>query len=237
MLCYSYEGNIYIKTSTFPPISEKMTGVIIGFKGTKIFLLQASNTINVMDVSHSSSIMKYVEKKNFAEAYRVGCLGATAEEWAFLGFEALLNFDLVVAVNCFKKYGDIRYINLVFKIEQDVKDKVNKDSIMAEIFSFQGKYNEAAQSYIKGGAPEKALDMYSTLKKYAEAIEIKNKHMAGKDDTGITDVILGDQAEWLLETGKFKEAGDLFLAIGKKKKAIEIYGDKLYLDSVIEICR
>ena len=236
MICYSFEGNIYIKTSTFPPISEKMSGAIVGFKGTKIFLLQSSNAINVMDVSHSSSIMKYVEKKSYAEAYRVGCLGATSDEWLFLGFESLMNFDLVVAVNCFKKYGDIRYINLVFKIEQDVKDRVNKDVIIGEILSYQGKYTEAAQSFIKGGSPEKALDMYSTLKKYAEAIEIKNKHLAGKDST-MTDVIMSDQADWLLETGKFKEAADLYMAIGKKKKAIEIYGEKLYLDNLIEICR
>jgi len=236
MICYGFEGSIFIKTSTFPPISEKMSGAIVGFKGTKIFLLQASNTINVMDVSHSSSIMKYVEKKNFAEAYKVGCLGATSEEWLFLGFEALLNFDLVVAVNCFKKYGDIRYINLVFKIENDLKEKITKDCIIGEILSYQGKYNEAAQSYIKGGSPEKALEMYSTLKKYAEAIEIKNKHLAGKD-VAMTDAILSDQADWLLETGKFKDAAGLYMAIGKKKKAIDIYGEKLFLDNLIEICR
>jgi len=78
--------------------------------------------------------------------------------------------------------------------------------------------------------------MYSTLKKYAEAIEIKNKHLAGKD-VAMTDVILSDQADWLLETGKFKDAADLYMAIGKKKKAIEIYGEKLFLDNLIEICR
>lgn len=236
MICYSFEGTIYIKTSTFPAISEKMSGAIVGFKGTKIFLLQSSNSINVMDVSHSSSIMKYVEKKNFAEAYRIGCLGATSEEWLFLGFEALTNFDLVVAVNCFKKFGDIRYINLVFKIENDIKEKINKDVIVGEILSYQGKYNEAAQLFIKGGSPEKALDMYSTLKKYAEAIEIKNKYLVGKDSS-MTDVIMADQADWLLETGKFKDAADLYMAIGKKKKAIEIYGEKLYLDNLIDICR
>ena len=36
MISYWYEGNVYIKTSDFPPIQEKMGGVIIGFRGTKV---------------------------------------------------------------------------------------------------------------------------------------------------------------------------------------------------------
>ena len=234
MICYSYEGNIFIRTSTFTPVSEKMSGAIIGFKGTKIFLLQANNNINIMDVSHSSSIMMYIEKKNFAEAYRVACLGATSHEWQHLGFEALLNFDLVVAVNCFKKYGDIRYINLVFKIEEDMKSGVNKDVITAEILCFKGNFTEASQSFIKGGAPDKAMEMYSTLKNYSEAIHIQTQHFPNQP---IPVELLSEQADYLFETGKYKESADLFMAINKKKKAIEIYGEKQYLDNLIDICR
>ena len=47
MISFWYEGNVYIKTSDFPPIQEKMSGVIIGFRGTKVFILQAFNNINV----------------------------------------------------------------------------------------------------------------------------------------------------------------------------------------------
>ena len=37
ILTYWNEGNVYIKTEDFPPNIEKMNGVIVGYKGTKIF--------------------------------------------------------------------------------------------------------------------------------------------------------------------------------------------------------
>ena len=58
--------------------------------------------------------------------------------------------------------------------------------------------------------------MYATLKMYAEALEIRAKYMQGGDNN-FTDEILQNQAEWLEENKKFKEAGDLYIAIGKKK--------------------
>jgi intraflagellar transport protein 122 len=237
LICYSFDGSIYVKTAAFPSISEKISGVVVGFKGTKVFLLQSSNTITSIDISHSSSITRYIEKKDYSEAYKVACLGATKQELTLLGFEALSNFDLVVAINCFIKLGDIRYINLVFKIENDLKDKVNKDIILAEILSYQGKYNEAAQCYIKGNMPERAAEMYSTLKKWAEAIDIIKKFLNRKDFPTLTDSLLSSQADWLMETGKFKEAGDLYMMLGKTKKAIEVYGQKGFLENLIEICR
>ena len=237
LICYCYEGTVFVKTSSFPAILEKISGVVVGFKGTKVFLLQASNSITSIDISHSNSIVRYTEKKDFGEAYKVACMGATKQELTFLGFEALTNFDLVVAVNCFIKLGDIRYINLVFKIENDLKDKVNKDIILGEILSYQGKYTEAAHYYIKGNMPEKAAEMYSTLKKWAEALEIIKKFLNRKDFPTLTDSLLSSQADWLMETGKFKEAGDLYMMLGKTKKAIEVYGHKGFLENLIEICR
>jgi intraflagellar transport protein 122 len=236
MLSYWYEGNVYIKTSDFHPISEKMNGIIVGFRGTKVFLLQAMNTINVLDISHSATIMRYTEKKEFEESYKVACLGATNQELLYIGFEALLNFNFIVAVNCFKKLQDIRLINLVLKVEQDRKDKSYGDEILkADIMCNTGEYEKAADLYIKAGHPEKAIEMYALLKKWAEAMEIKKK-FPGKD-IDITDGLLSQQADWLYENGKYTEAADLYLLLARKRKAIEIYGEKGMLDKLIEICR
>ena len=180
--------------------------------------------------------MKYAERKEMNESYKIACLGATNQEWIYLGFESLLNFDFAIAANCFKKIQDIRLINLVLDLEQEKKNGVNEDIIRGDIYSHIGKYKEAANLYIKGGAPGKAQEMYATLKMYAEALEIKAKYLQGGDNE-FTDEILHQQAEWLAENKKFKEAGDLYMAIGKKKKAIEIYGEHNLLDSLIEVCR
>lgn len=236
MIAYWYEGNVYIKTSDFPPISEKIGGVIIGFRGTKVFILQSYNNVSVLDISNSQSIMRYAERKQMENAYQVACLGATHEEWIYLGFESLLNFNFTIAANCFKKIQDIKLINLVLELEQEKKNGVNDDIIRGDIYSNIGKYKEAADLYIKAGAPQKAQEMYGTLKMYAQALEIRAKYLQG-GESELTDELFHQQAEWLAENKQYKEAGDLCLAIGKKKKAIEIYGEHGLLDSLIDICR
>lgn len=236
MISYWYDGNVYIKTADFLPFAEKMNGVIVGFRGTKVYLLQAMNNINILDISHSNSIMKYCEDKNFKESYVVASLGATTQEWLYIGFESLLNFDLTVAINSFKKVQDIRLINLVFKVEQDIKEGVNKDVVSGDILSFMGKYKEAAESYIKGGFAEKAMEMYSVLKDWTKAIEIKNTYLQNSD-VSITDGLLLQQADWLLGNNKISEAAEIYWILGKKKKVIEIYGEKGMLSNLIEICR
>jgi intraflagellar transport protein 122 len=70
---------------------------------------------------------------------------------------------------------------------------------------------------------------------YKEAMEVRAKYM--QSSGGYSDEILQEQADWLENNKKYKEAGSLYIAIGKKKKAIEIYGEHNYLDSLIEICR
>ena len=236
MVSYWYEGNVFIKTSDFPPIQEKMSGVIIGFRGTKVFILQSYNNVNVLDISNSQSIMRYVERKQMDEAYKVACLGATNQEWTFLGVESMLNFNFTVAANCFKKLQDIRFINLILKFEQDKKSGVDENIIKGDIYAHIGKYKKAADLYIKGGKPEKAQEMYTTLKMYTEAMEIRAKYLQSGGE-GFSDEILQEQAEWLEQNKKYKEAGKLYLSIGKKKKAIEVYGEHNYLDNLIEICR
>jgi len=139
MISYWYGGNVNIRTSDFPPLAEKMNGVIVGFRGTKVYVLQALNNINILDISHRNSIMKYCEDKNYKESYSVANLGATTQEWIYIGFESLLNFDLTVAVSSFQKVQDIRLINLVFKVEQDLKEGVNKNVIKGDVHSFMGK--------------------------------------------------------------------------------------------------
>ena len=235
IISYCYEGNVYIKTENFPPNVEKMNGAIVGYNGTKVFLLQGYNNVNILDTSQSTSIMRFSEKKEFQKAYKLATLGATKEEWLFLGFEALVNLDLKIALNCFKKLEDMRLINLICKVEQDINDKVNEDIIKGEIKCFKGDYEGAEESFIKGNGVDRAIEMWSMLTMFDRALELKKK-FGGKADP-MSDKLLLQQAEWLLESGKFLEAADLFMILGKKKRAIEIYGEHGHLEKLIEILR
>ena len=237
MIAYWNDGNVFIKTADFPSVSEKMNGLIVGFRGSKVFLLQSQSVVNVLDISHSTTIMRYCDKKDFGNSYKVACLGATREEWTHLGFEALLNFDFVVALNCFKKIQDMRLINLALKIELDKNDKsLSEEALKGDILCNMGKFEKASDMYIKGGNPDKAVEMYTLLRRFAEAMEIKKKHMTGKNSS-MSDDLLIKQADWLYENAKYIEAADLYWILNRKKKAIEVYGEKGMLDKLIDICR
>jgi intraflagellar transport protein 122 len=50
-----------------------------------------------MDVSQSSTLVKFIEKKDFKMAYKLACLGVTDNDIRMLGTEALQNNDFQVA--------------------------------------------------------------------------------------------------------------------------------------------
>ena len=236
MIAYWYKGFIFVKTSDFAPIREKLTGVIIGFWGKRVYILQSHNSVSVIDISNSHTILKYTERKQIKEAYKVACLGATKQEWIYLGIESMLNFDFQTAQNCFIKIQDIRLINLAIELEEQKINGIDDNIIRGIIYSNIGKYKKASDLFIRGGKPEKAQEMYATLKMYAQALEIRAKYIQGGDNT-YSDEILCEQAEWLKQNKKFKEAADLYRAINKKKKAIQIYGENNLLEPLIDFCR
>lgn len=237
IISYWNDGNVYIKTENFPSNIEKMSGIIVGYQGTKIFLLQGQNNVNILDTSQSTSIIRYSEQGNFQKAYKLASIGATKEEWLFLGFEALVNLDLKIALKCFQKLEDMRLINLVTKVEGDIKSNISEDVIKGEIKCFKGDYQGAEDSFIKGNQVERAIEMWTMLSMFDKALDLKKKYGNSTDDNKMDDKLLLQQAEWLLETGKYLEAADIFMILNKKKRVIDIYGEHGYLDKLIDVMR
>ena len=108
MLCFSAHGALSIKTGTFPLHQQRMQGVVVGFKGSRIYALHyvAMNAIDVPQVcendfwhgtrkwpnralgslvacacGQSASLYRYLEKRDFAAAYKIACLGVTDADW------------------------------------------------------------------------------------------------------------------------------------------------------------
>ena len=70
----------------------------------------------------------------------------------------------------------MKFIELVNKIEKESKNpSLNDSRFTAEIAAYQGKYSEAATIFMKTGLIDKAVDMYSQLKKWDEASTIAKK--------------------------------------------------------------
>lgn len=68
MIAYSGNEMLFIRTSNHPPLTQKMSGSIVGFRGNKLFL-QNNNSLQTIDVSQTSTMLKFIEKKDFTNAY------------------------------------------------------------------------------------------------------------------------------------------------------------------------
>lgn len=71
-----------------------------------------------MDVSQSSTLVKFIEKKDFKMAYKLACLGVTDNDIRMLGTEALQNNDFEIAEKCFIKLKDIPFVELCKKYSE-----------------------------------------------------------------------------------------------------------------------
>ncbi len=92
---------------------------------------------------------------------------------------------------------------------------LNDNWLIGEILAYQGKYKEAESHYIKNALAEKAINMYTTLRKFPDVNRIMLKHGAKKQggvgEMPVLDpVILIKQAEYERDCGHWKEAADLY---------------------------
>jgi intraflagellar transport protein 122 len=88
MLAYTGNGSLYIKTQSQPATVQRIPGLVVGFKGSKIFSL-TDVTMNIIDVPQSTTFYRFLEAKNFEMAYKLACVGVTEQDWRALGVEAL----------------------------------------------------------------------------------------------------------------------------------------------------
>merc|ERR1719399_1266802 len=70
MLCFSAHGALSIKTGTFPLHQQRMQGVVVGFKGSRIYALHYV-AMNAIDVPQSASLYRYLERRDFAAAFQI----------------------------------------------------------------------------------------------------------------------------------------------------------------------
>ena len=53
--------------------------------------------MSTIDVPQTSSLLKYIERKDFKMAYKLACLGITEQDFRLLGTEALQSADFEIA--------------------------------------------------------------------------------------------------------------------------------------------
>lgn len=111
MLAFTTNDTLYIKTREMPASQQKLPGLVVGFKGSKIFCL-SDTAMNTIDVPQSSTFYRFLEKKDYAMAYKLACIGVTIQDWKALGVEALLAKNFIIARKAFCHIRELAFIDL-----------------------------------------------------------------------------------------------------------------------------
>jgi len=222
MLCFSGNSTLAIKTANFPIHQQKLQGFVVGFKGSKIFCLHYQY-MQTIDVPQSQSMQRYVEIKDFEKAYKVACLGVTDADWRLLATGALADMKLDIARKGFIRVRDMRCIELLNRLETRHNPQVPMSAaaqatLQGEILAFQGQYQQAARLLAQNGQVQKAIDIFSDLRKWEEAAEFA-RNAEGID---VRD-LMRRQAQWSVEMNDLPGAAKMWLAAGCHKEAIDLF--------------
>lgn len=231
LLSYSGHGKLSTKTENFPPAVQNLQGFVVGFKGSKIFALHYV-TMNMIDVPQSTAMYKYLEQKNCDMAYKIACLGVTDQDWMSLAIECIQNHNFALARKAFMRNKDIKYLELVNKIEIERRSKGYNDFIMmGDVSAFQGKFSEAASLYEKGEDIMKVVEMYRELKQWDKA----ENYIKKLDKEGQKKLLMDRAAD--SENSDWQVAARLFLNLQDYKKALSLIAKNNDDNWMIDICR
>jgi intraflagellar transport protein 122 len=97
--------------------------------------------MNSLDISFSSSIESFLERRDFDSAYRVACLGATQSDWRKIGMCALEDCKFLVAKKAFIRIKEVKYFDIIRQMEKS-KDKSEYELLWGEVNAFAGRYYE-----------------------------------------------------------------------------------------------
>ncbi|KAJ3025722.1 UNVERIFIED_CONTAM: hypothetical protein HDU68_006772 [Siphonaria sp. JEL0065] len=231
MLCYSGNGILNVKTGTFLSHQQKMQGFVVGFKGSRIFCLHIYNMTTV-DVPQSTSLERYLEKKEFEPGYKVACLGVTESDWRRLAMDSLegLNFD--VAKKAFVRLRDTKFLDLLKLIDRmKGEGKYEMDNVVGEINTYVGKFHEAARLFKRAGNHTRAIQMYTELNMWEYATQI-----AAETNMDPVD-ILKRKAQIQQDRNDLLAAASTYIEVGDYLQAINIIGPSGAVDRLIEITR
>jgi intraflagellar transport protein 122 len=235
MLCFSGNDTLAIKTGEYPVHRQKMQGFVVGFAGSKIFCLHYV-AMQTIDVPQSASLYRYLEDKQFDQAYAVACLGVTESDWRLLATESLQKMKLDIARKAFVRVRDMRYIELLNHIEASKRGHRGANTsdavFVGRILAYEGRYLDAAKAFEKAGAVDHAIEMYTDLRQWdaAKAFAAKSKSM----DVGHLTRM---QAEWSRDTADWKSAAVMFADSGDYEGAINLLVDHKGADQLIQLAR
>lgn len=244
MLSYSGDGTLCVRTNDFPVHKQKLNGFVVGFKGSKVFTLHQT-AVQTVEVPQSGNVRRYLDRGKHDAAYRVACLGVTESDWRLLGIEALDAMQLEVARKSFTRIRDMRFLELLNKMERGLKQGMKKTDgtstlFRAESLAYQGRFQEAAKAFAKAGCVEKAMEMFSDLKQFDEAKAWAEEYsLSGRNatDGGVVQEFVHRQAEWAEESSDYQSAAEMYVQAKRWDKAVALLGKMGNVEKLVEVMR
>lgn len=229
MLCFSGNGNLYIKAGKLPTHSQKLNGFVVGFKGSKIFCLNAGAMVSV-DVPQSASMDLYIQQKDFQRAYQIGCLGVTDYDWYKLAVQALEDSKLQVAKKSFIRIRDLKHLQLIKEFQLD-QSPANPEVRLAEVLQHEGNHEDAAKLFKKGGEAQKATDIYTELKMWDKAAQ-------GAEASRVNETeVLKKKVEEEETKQDFMAAAQTYVELGDFYQAAVVYGQNKHYEDLRNLAR
>ena len=251
MLAFSGGGTLSIKTGTFPVHAQKMAGFVVGFAGSRAFVLQAASTVTV-DVPQSASARAFADAGEWEQAYRVACMGVTHADWRELGVAALKALQLGVARAAFLRTHppDMRYIELINHFEAVLRARgtppgggpaaapaageASDAALLAEVLAYGGAYGDAAKAHLAAGTVEKALEMFIDLRLWSEARRFAEEVGAGRVDVSN---LLRKQAAWCEDSGDVVAAATIYAGLGQAARAVALLAERGQWEQLLALVR
>ncbi|KAL0216550.1 hypothetical protein P9112_008734 [Eukaryota sp. TZLM1-RC] len=234
MLAFSCSNNeIKVSTNNQTPHSHRSNGFVIGFIGSKIFVLRNSRIFS-LEVPHSWSISTALQQGNTSEAITLARMGATEEDWYKIGRQCLCNLDISMARRCFIRISNPKMLLLTDKIAskakilgfreselkqsfcKNIKDfDINNESVasalqlQAETLAYFGDFQGASRIFESINRHDLSVDLYSDLCRWSEVVNP-------------TSELLIRQGKWDLENGKTESAIELFKKAGDYSSVVSL---------------
>ena len=86
---------------------------------------------------------------------------------------------------------------------------------------------------VETGNIEKAIAMFTDLRRWEEAKKIANKASGGLASN--TEKLVLQQAQWAEEVHDYRAAAEMYRAIGNNAKAAKIYGEQGWFDDLADL--
>merc|ERR1719502_698098 len=102
---------------------------------------------------------------------------------------------------------------------------------IAKHYETSRNYDEAERFYLRGGAPQDAVEMYSKANKWEKAHRVATQHMTQAE----VAMLYITQAHRLEQAGKFKEAERLYVMVHEPDLAINMHKKNRRYDDMIRL--